>query len=1205
MDRVTDFLLDGRTLAAFGITAPPAVFALATEHRYWLTAIALAAVALIAAAWAAARTIRRRRTERTAHALEQAIESQAAGDAATPARVPGSSAALQAGLLQALQRIKSSRLGQLSGTTALYALPWYIVIGNPAAGKSSAITRSGLAFPFAEGGNAAVTGVSGTRHCDWFFTSEGILIDTAGRYAVHDEDRGEWLGFLSLLKRHRPLAPVNGVVVAVSLGELTTSDEARVVALAHSLRQRVQELTSELEVLLPVYLLFTKADLVAGFRTFFAALEDHERERVWGATLPYDQAQRGKAAALFESRFDELHEGVKAMSAARMTHERGRTGLPLEILTLPMEFAALKPRLRAFVSSLFEENPYQFQPVFRGFYFTSAMQEGIGVSPERERVAQRFALEAGAAPCDAGASTSESGYFLRDLFSRVIFADRALVKQVVTPARHRRRACFVGASVLLLGGALAAWSWSHAGNRQLVAAVHEDLRRVRELQAASADIGRRLEALEILQDRIERLRLEEAGDGIGLRLGLFQGRALREGLERAYYAGIGRLMLEPVKQSIEARLREAGTSGTATAEDGRQEYNALKTYLMLAQPDRRETTHLADQLTRHWRGWLERQCGAAPRDAIVRSAARLVAYAAAHAQHPALAPVTIDLALASQTRERLRDQMRGMKPAERMYYQLIAAAQTRFAPATVASILGAPDKPLLAGSQVVRAAYTRAAWEQMIRPALREADPPPSMQSDWVLAGPSDGPLADGVTGNAWREQLEALYRSEHGREWQQFLQGVTVRDIADLDEAISVMGQLGDPASPILKLLDGVAEQSALPSGREGDARQERRSGAIGWLRDAVAPRKPQAPGHAASTSTERPAPDDLSVQLRALMTRNDGPAPIAAYLQSLTKVHARLQQIRNQGDPGPGACTLLKATLSGADSEPAQALKLVDEQLLGAAGEPLKNALRPLLVRPLAGALAATVRPAEAELNRTWVAEVHRPFQQALAGKQPFDPRSQTEAPSSEIERIFGPRGAVARYVGETLGPLVTRRGDTLEARNWGGVGIRLRPRAGTDMPLWLAPVDTAAAVGAGQTLFQVMPDAGTHVRDYTVVIDGQTLQRGEGSSHWVDMVWPNDQGTPGVAITAVADDGQAVELVHEAGGDGFARMVERADQRKLGDGTTRLTWKKGPLSVSMLIRVVKRPGSSRPGAAAWAGLRLPETIVGTADAAPGATR
>ena len=80
-----------------------------------------------------------------------------------------------------------------------------MVIGNPAAGKSSAIYHSGLNFPFEEIHRKTVSaGLSGTRNCDWFFSTDGVLLDTAGRYSVYSEDHSEWLGFLNILKRVVP-----------------------------------------------------------------------------------------------------------------------------------------------------------------------------------------------------------------------------------------------------------------------------------------------------------------------------------------------------------------------------------------------------------------------------------------------------------------------------------------------------------------------------------------------------------------------------------------------------------------------------------------------------------------------------------------------------------------------------------------------------------------------------------------------------------------------------------------------------------------------------------------------------------------------------------------------------------------------------------------------------------------------------------------
>ena len=95
----------------------------------------------------------------------------------------------------------ASWLAGLSGRPFVYQLPWYIIIGAPGAGKTTALVNSGLEFPLAaEVGQPVVRGVGGTRNCDWWFTSDAVLIDTAGRYTTHDSDReadrAAWFGFL-------------------------------------------------------------------------------------------------------------------------------------------------------------------------------------------------------------------------------------------------------------------------------------------------------------------------------------------------------------------------------------------------------------------------------------------------------------------------------------------------------------------------------------------------------------------------------------------------------------------------------------------------------------------------------------------------------------------------------------------------------------------------------------------------------------------------------------------------------------------------------------------------------------------------------------------------------------------------------------------------------------------------------------------------
>src|SRR5712675_3252159 len=207
----------------------------------------------------------------------------------------------------------------------LYDLPWYVIIGPPGAGKTTALVNSGLKFPLSRGtAPAAVAGVGGTRYCDWWFTEEAVLIDTAGRYTTQDSDaksdKQSWLSFLALLKKNRPRQPINGVIVAISLEDLMTLPPADIAAHANAIRARLLELHERLKVDFPVYALFTKGDLVAGFMEYFGYLGEQGRRQVWGATFQTADKSRNMVGEI-PVEYDALLERLSEETIDRLQDE--------------------------------------------------------------------------------------------------------------------------------------------------------------------------------------------------------------------------------------------------------------------------------------------------------------------------------------------------------------------------------------------------------------------------------------------------------------------------------------------------------------------------------------------------------------------------------------------------------------------------------------------------------------------------------------------------------------------------------------------------------------------------------------------------------------------------------------------------------------------------------------------------------------------
>ena len=173
---------------------------------------------------------------------------------ASPRPTPAQDAAAADEVAALGDKLKTSLalLRKARGTQGyLYEQPWYVIIGPPGAGKTTALLNAGLKFPLAaEMGQGAVAGVGGTRLCDWWFTEEAVLIDTAGRYTTQDSDAGVdkagWEGFLDLLKRTRQRQPLNGVIVAIALADIAAAPREERLAHARAIRKRIKELTARL-----------------------------------------------------------------------------------------------------------------------------------------------------------------------------------------------------------------------------------------------------------------------------------------------------------------------------------------------------------------------------------------------------------------------------------------------------------------------------------------------------------------------------------------------------------------------------------------------------------------------------------------------------------------------------------------------------------------------------------------------------------------------------------------------------------------------------------------------------------------------------------------------------------------------------------------------------------------------------------------------
>jgi type VI secretion system protein ImpL len=359
--------------------------------------------------------------------LDRLAEAASGADAATDARVAAELESIRRRFKQAAEDLDGARFASPDGRgREIEDLPWYVLIGAPGSGKTTALINSGLRFPlYAKDTSPSIQGIGGTRNCDWWFSDEAVLLDTAGRYTTQDSDRkadaAAWLGFLRLLKEARPQRPLNGAIVTVSVMDLLLWTKAERAKFAAHVRMRVSEMYAALGIRFPVYAMVTKTDMLAGFVEFFGDMDVMARSQVWGTTFPLD-IDPALYAGPYANDFNALESHLGAEMLARL-HEERDLQRRAAIYRFPQQFHSMGPLVGEFIAQAFGTQVNQKPLQLRGAYYTSGTQEGNPIDRVLVALARTFRLDRAAAGSFGGTGKS---FFLTRLLRDVVFSEADL-----------------------------------------------------------------------------------------------------------------------------------------------------------------------------------------------------------------------------------------------------------------------------------------------------------------------------------------------------------------------------------------------------------------------------------------------------------------------------------------------------------------------------------------------------------------------------------------------------------------------------------------------------------------------------------------------------------------------------------------------------------------------------------------------------------
>jgi len=1066
-------------------------------------------------------------------------------------------AVLSTRLKDALARLKKMPGGK-RGKRRLYDLPWYIFIGPPGAGKTTALVNSGLKFPLADAsGPAALRGVGGTRDCEWWFTDEAVLIDTAGRYTTQDShakvDSAGWLGFLKLLKKNRSRQPLNGALLAIGLPDLAALSEADRLAHAGAMRKRLRELQDELGVRVPIYVLFTKTDLISGFVEYFDNLGKEEREQVWGMTLPMDDGTGdGGAVAAFAPEFDLLLNRLNDRLMERVSLETDVTRRRL-IYGFPQQIASLRDVAGDFLTEIFRPSRLEERPLLRGVYFTSGTQDGTPI----DRLLGVMAGQFGLARQAVAAATSGAGrsYFLTRVMRDVVFAEASLVsfdKRVERRTMWTYRGAYAAALLVLLI-AVVGWTFSYIGNNGII----DDARAAsKQYNAQFAEILKRgptdpdlravVPALDTLRGMRRGYDQRDAETPLSLTFGLFQGEKITAAAIDAYYRALNTLLLPRLLARIEGQL-QANLTRTDYL------YAALKVYLVLGRQGPLDHDQVLSWLVQDL-GTLFTEDEAEIRDALLYHVDALL--------QRDLTPVAVNGPLIEQVRGILTR----VPLAEYSYARIIRSPRVAALPNwTVADNAGAgagrvfvlrSNRPLTSG---VAGIYTWSGYHNTFLPLLPTVTKDISEDS-WVLGREKRGLTETLADVNRLRRDVVGLYLEDYVAKWDQMLGDITVKPFTSVNEAVEQLGLISGPNSPLRNILNALAVQTQLSRAGATDnaeAQLAKKASQVGQRAAGLG----QMMGRAGLTVTQNEvasilgeafgtaggaAPVDPASRVDAhfrnlhrfvLPPDKDKPAPMEGAIDKMATIYQSMIQVSNAPNQGQALLGLAGGGAGGGGSTAAAAQQLRD------LARDLPGPVAAMLTSVSTSSAAVATGGASQALQTSWKTKVLPLCDEAFFNRYPFVAGSTSDVPTDDFAKLLGPGGMIDAFFNENLKSFV----DT-SVRPWKWQAAnqsQLQLQPGTLVQLERAAQIRDSLFADPQTIlvkFQLVPvslDAG--IGQITLDIAGQTMTYAHGPTESNQFRWPAPNGKTLVRATMTPASGGNATVLEMDGPWALLRMLD----------------------------------------------------------------
>ncbi|MDN6319604.1 MAG: type VI secretion system membrane subunit TssM [Marinobacter sp.] len=1046
-----------------------------------------------------------------------------------------------------LDRQLAALKSNLPGRRGVYRLPWYLLMGLEDAGKSSLIQRSGQTY--------TLTNVTRNNRADrnplgfdWWIGDNGVLIDPDGELLSQNQGAtGEiqqrlWAHFIHWLERNRSQRPLNGVVLAVDLAKLSTASAEQREAHAILLRTRLRELMEQIGSRLPVYVSFTKMDLLYGFGPFVRSLSKQEKEQALGFTFRLEgQVDNDDWLNEFSERFSEMVARLNqrlpdVLASTRDAEDRAAA------YSFTRQLAGMKPALETFLASLLSADAFSTPALVRGTYFTSVVQEGV---PEDAFVSAAASHYQVSGPIQPAQRTGQSvSLFTQSLFPGIIYPEAGLAGDNRRVVRKRQRRVAIAAVVAVCAGAGITSGWQHyfIKNAEAAASVETRVQRfIDNWQPVGFEpdtTGRNLLA------PLDQLRQATLAFGDHRKqwllvsdMGLYQGHKVGPEVEASYLDMLAYQYLPALMFGVMGEMSRAPDNSPERLEH-------LRVLRMLYDASGRRNDIVTTYMSEYWQ-----RAFPGRRDVQQRLLAHLD-YAMSHtdlAEQASNGDVTADMALApfKSSVQWSQHELGRMSTPDRVYRDLEIEAGREFRqPTNLARTSGPAFSNVFVRVDQYGEPAGEHAGEGSAEPVQESAPDPLSIPAlltrdgleKWFLR--KSATVTELALIDAWvlgrrdnvdfskadeaelQASLQNLYAEHYANAWRTALSRVDIQRFNDLNHGVRVLESLTGGHQPLAQLLGQVRRNTQLIPGADGDSAAARE-----LLEQSTHFRMLQ--------NIERQFTD-----LNQLTRKHeDQPTGLEQVMLVVNDLHEYMRNIQEAPDKGKAALNAARARMGLQGADPIFTL----QRMAGHQPEPVNR----LLNRLATESWRVLLDQAVAQLEREWYREVYQPFQQNLARHYPFNANAGRDVALQDFERFFAPGGILDTFykdnlklfledhpeqVGDARRAGLVRRGVLAALGNADKIRSAYFTRSGTlDVEFALEPLNLSS-----------------NKRRSVVNLDGQLVEFSHGPRQSIPLVWPNTlRDTVESRITLVpVQVNRSPRSISQSGPWALFRLLDKAD-------------------------------------------------------------